>query len=60
MKSTLYSNLATVALTMWLGVAAGTANAGMISMVTPWEGSQAEVTVLILVMLMLAQHLMTG
>ena len=39
MKSTFYSNLATVALTMWLGVAAGTANAGMLSMSTPWEGS---------------------
>ena len=39
MKSTFYSNMATVALTMWLGVAAGTANAGMLSMSAPWEGS---------------------
>ena len=42
MKSTFYSNMATVALTMWLGVAAGSANAGMLSMSTPWEGSASE------------------
>ena len=42
MKSTFYSNMATVALTMWLGVAAGTANAGVLSMSTPWEGNASE------------------
>lgn len=39
MKSIFSSHMVAVALSMWLGIAAGTANAGVLTMSTPWEGS---------------------